>query len=456
MNLANEWINNDFTGHPRVLLLEDESLLAQGYQMALKEEGYGVDVASTGKSALDTMRTTGYDLLVADLRLPDMDGLDVIRQVRQECPGTRVIVITGYADISSAVEAFKTGATDYLAKPLTEEDFLMAVDAALQLDRAVPTGGTPRPDDIDATHLIGKQDIVKMLEIAGEKPAGQLPVIKNMYAPAEAVHIDQKGPRPCDMQPSGHSSDPLADPLFHQDKMMSLGRLTASVVHEINNPLSGILNYIRLMIKILGRGESLTADEMEKFTRFLNLVESEVSRCASIVSGLLAFSRKSEVCYGEVNIGELLEKCMMLSRHKLELNHLHIEMNLAENLPKVWGDFNQIQQCIINLIFNAIDAMDRGGTLKIESWHSGRDNRVSIRVADDGCGISEEDRKKIFDPFFTTKQEGKGLGLGLSTVSHIIGQHGGTIDVDSAPGKGTAFTITLPEADTKPSAAMRP
>ncbi len=456
MNLANEWINNDFTRHPRILLLEDESILAQGYQMALKEEGYGVDVASTGKSAIDTMRTTLYDLLIADLRLPDMDGLDVIRQVRQECPGTRVIVITGYADISSAVEAFKTGATDYLSKPLTEQDFLMAVDAALQLDRAVMPEGTPRPADIDASQLIRKQDVVRVLEITGKKPAVQPPVIKNMHDPAEMAHADPKDPLPCDRRPSADTAGAFADPLFHQDKMMSLGRLAASVVHEINNPLSGILNYIRLMIKILGRGEPLTADEMEKFTRFLNLVESEVSRCASIVSGLLAFSRKSEVSYGEVDIGELLEKCMMLSRHKLELNHLNVDMKPDANLPKAWGDFNQIQQCIINLIFNAIDAMERGGTLKIESWHSERDNRVAIRVADDGCGISEEDRQSIFEPFFTTKQEGRGLGLGLSTVSHIIRQHGGTIDVDSTPGKGTAFTITLPKADSKPSDALRP
>jgi two-component system NtrC family sensor kinase len=231
--------------------------------------------------------------------------------------------------------------------------------------------------------------------------------------------------------------------LLHQDKMITLGRLAASVVHEINNPLAGVLNYLRLMIKILGR-QALDQEHMEKFQRYLNLVESETSRCSRIVSNLLAFSRKSETEFKEIDLHQLLQKCMMLSQHKLDLQNIRVRINLDSRMPNVWGDFNQIQQCLINLIFNAIDAMPSGGTLSIVCSHDRSSDMAEIMVKDTGCGIAKEDLPHIFDPFYTTKMEGKGLGLGLATVQGIIERHKGTIQVDSETGRGTAFIIRLP------------
>jgi signal transduction histidine kinase len=231
--------------------------------------------------------------------------------------------------------------------------------------------------------------------------------------------------------------------LLHQDKLMSMGRLAASVVHEINNPLAGILNYVRLMIKIIKRGD-FDEGRFEKFQRYLDLTESEISRCSKIVSNLLAFSRKSELRFSEINVNELLERCIMLSRHKMELQDIAIDSRFAQDMPKIWGDFNQIQQCVINLIFNAIDAMPEGGTLTLSSESAPSRQTVEIRVIDTGCGISEENLSHIFDPFYTTKMEGRGLGLGLSTVHGIIERHKGAIHVDSKPGKGTAFRMEFP------------
>jgi signal transduction histidine kinase len=227
--------------------------------------------------------------------------------------------------------------------------------------------------------------------------------------------------------------------------MISLGRLAASVVHEINNPLAGILNYIRLMAKILKRG-SLEQEHIEKFQRYLNLIESETERCSKIVSNLLAFSRKSKLEFNEVNIYELLEKSIMLSQHKLTLQNIQIKTDLDSDLPEVWGDFNQIQQCVINLIFNAIDAMPEGGTLTIESSYQPGKGMVEIKIKDTGCGIAREDLAHIFDPFYTTKMEGEGLGLGLSTVYGILERHKGTIEAESALGMGSVFTIRLPRS----------
>ena len=232
--------------------------------------------------------------------------------------------------------------------------------------------------------------------------------------------------------------------LLQQHKMISLGRLAASVVHEINNPLAGILNYIRLMIKIVSRGSTLTPENLQKFQRYLDLVRSETGRCSRIVSNLLAFSRQSKLEFTEVNINELLEKSIMLSQHKMDLQNIQVKAELNERVPLVWGDFNQIQQCVINLIFNAIDAMSDGGTLSMKSALNARKGVVEIEIGDTGSGITKEDLPHIFDPFYSTKTEGTGLGLGLSTVYGIIDRHKGTITVDSEVGKGTVFTISLP------------
>ncbi len=451
MNFFNQIASANSAGHPEVLVMEDESLLAQGLQMVLREEGYGVDLAATGEDALDTMRRKGYDLLVADLQLPDMDGIEVIKRLKNENPDTGVIVITGYPSVSSALEAFKTGVFDYLAKPLTEDDFVAAVNKAIQEKK--PHSGDQK--------LLRQKDVMRVLRTTGDPPAvsGADNAIESLgedaanaglsrspaFSGTNGISPDQAAP-----QESGTTAQAFTDmpQLLHQDKMISMGRLAASVVHEINNPLSGILNYIRLMIKIMRRSASLTPEEAEKFQRYLILVEEEVDRCSSIVSNLLAFSRKSEMQYSGVNISELLEKCIMLSAHKLELEHITRNTRVDKDIPMAWGDFNQIQQCVINLIFNAIDAMDKGGTLTLAARYDNGADMVEIAIGDDGRGIPEEERRNIFEPFFTTKTDGRGLGLGLSTVHQIIEQHNGEIDVDSEPGKGTTFTIRLPAAQT--------
>jgi two-component system NtrC family sensor kinase len=230
---------------------------------------------------------------------------------------------------------------------------------------------------------------------------------------------------------------------LHQDKMISLGKLAASVVHELNNPLTGILNYVRLMTKILGR-DSLSTEQIQKFQRYLDLMGSEVSRCSDIVSNLLAFSRKPKLEFSEVNINDLLQRSILLSKYKLTLQNIRIKTDLYPKIPEVLGDFNQLQQCLLNLIFNAADAMPDGGNLTIGSYFLPNKGLVEIKVTDTGRGIAREDLSKIFDPFFSTKKEGKGLGLGLSVVHAIIDRHKGNINAESRPGKGTVFAITLP------------
>jgi len=233
--------------------------------------------------------------------------------------------------------------------------------------------------------------------------------------------------------------------ILHQDKMMSLGRLAASVVHEINNPLSGILNYARLMARVLQQGD-LTSERREKFQRYLGIVETETSRCSQIVSNLLSFSRRSPEAFAPVDVAELIHRCLILSRHKLDLSNIRLETAIQQSLPPVEGDFNQLQQGIINLIFNAIDAMPQGGTLTLEAQAGDQAPTVSIRVQDTGPGIPPEHLSSIFEPFFTTKSDGHGLGLGLSTVYGIVERHHGSIEACNTDAGGALFAITLPRS----------
>ena len=231
--------------------------------------------------------------------------------------------------------------------------------------------------------------------------------------------------------------------LLHQDKMMSLGRLAASVAHEINNPLSGILNYIRLMLRTFRKGP-LARDKQDQFAGYLELVETETDRCSKIVSSLLTFSRRSPVAFGPVSMAEIVDRSIVLARHRLELANVTLVTRMADDLPAIRGDANQLQQCLLNLIFNAVDAMPDGGTLTLAAASEENGASVVVRVTDTGQGIRETDMAHIFEPFYTTKQQGEGIGLGLSTTYGIVDRHGGTLTAASRPGRETTFEIRLP------------
>ncbi|MGB2690423.1 MAG: ATP-binding protein [Desulfobacterales bacterium] len=228
------------------------------------------------------------------------------------------------------------------------------------------------------------------------------------------------------------------------EKLASLGKLAATIAHEINNPLAGVLNYIRLIIKQLSRNR-FTHEKLEDISRYLKIMESETARCGEIVKDLLAFARRTKITMESNNIEDIINKTLNLISHELEMKELQLKKNIAPNLPKVKCDFKQIQQVLLNLMYNASEAMPSGGTLTITANRAnGAKALLEVTISDTGCGISEKDMENIFEPFFTTKEEGKGVGLGLSVVYGIIAKHNGTIAVESEPGKGSTFTIRLP------------
>jgi signal transduction histidine kinase len=237
--------------------------------------------------------------------------------------------------------------------------------------------------------------------------------------------------------------------LLHQDKMSSLGKLSASVVHEINNPIAGILNLIMLMQRIVSE-DNLGRNEIEQFQHYLSLMETETRRTSRIVSNLLAFSRQSKMEPKRLSLNRLIEQTVFLNSNLLKMDGVKVETRLDPDLPDLLGSEDQLQQVFMNLVSNASEAMGggQGGVLTIETRHLLGEDRLQINFTDTGRGIPEENYPKLFEPFFTTKKKGKGVGLGLSVAYGIIQEHGGSIYVKSKMGEGTIFQVKLPLKST--------
>jgi two-component system NtrC family sensor kinase len=218
------------------------------------------------------------------------------------------------------------------------------------------------------------------------------------------------------------------------EKLASVGRMAAGIAHEINNPLTGLLTL-----------EHLLKDEKglsKKGREYLDIMYNETTRMREIVMGLLNFARESSAEMTPLDINEVIQKWLTLLRSQKEFDDIAIEEKLAEGLPQVQGDANQLQQVLVNLSLNACEAMTDGGTLSISTREENK--KVLVSIADTGCGIKAEHLEMIFDPFFTTRPVGKGTGLGLSVSYGIIRQHDGIMKVKSQEGQGTTFTFTLP------------
>ena len=232
--------------------------------------------------------------------------------------------------------------------------------------------------------------------------------------------------------------------LQHSERLASLGQLSASVAHEINNPVSGVLNLSMLMQRML-KEDGIPPGRLEEFRKYLGLVTNETSRVGRIVSDLLAFSRRSKPQRAPADLNQIVRMTLSLAQHKLKLSNVTVELALSENLPSVFCDYSQIQQVVLNLVLNAAEATQAkgGGTVAITAnAHSAA--MVHLTVSDNGEGIRPENLARIFDPFFTTKSEGKGVGLGLAVSYGIVQAHGGDIEVKSVVGEGTTFIVSLP------------
>jgi two-component system, NtrC family, sensor kinase len=235
--------------------------------------------------------------------------------------------------------------------------------------------------------------------------------------------------------------------LVQSDRLVSLGQLSASVAHEINNPVSGVLNLAMLMQRML-KDDGVPPDRLPEFRKYLGQVVSETSRVGRIVSDLLAFSRRGKPQRAPADLNRIVRMTLSLVQHKLKLSNVAVETALRDDLPPVLCDASQIQQVALNLILNAAEATQNKTVDKqlgrVTITTDSADGEVHLNVTDNGEGIPPDNLARIFDPFFTTKSDGKGVGLGLAVSYGIIQAHGGDIEVKSVVGQGSTFAVSLP------------
>lgn len=237
-----------------------------------------------------------------------------------------------------------------------------------------------------------------------------------------------------------------AERMLHVEKMATIGKMAAVVAHEINNPLSGILTYSKLVKRWIERGVFEDDKKRHEMAENLDLVATESRRCGELVKNLLSFSRSNPINLEWILVNPIVERVVKLATHKMEDAGVQVHASLDQDLPVVRADAAQIEQVLLALTMNAIDAMPHGGNLWISTSITDH-SELRLQVRDDGMGIAAEILPRLFEPFLTTKDTGKGVGLGLAISHNIVERHNGRIEVDSVVGRGTTFNVYLPLSD---------
>ena len=308
--------------------------------------------------------------------------------------------------------------------------------------------GRPIQQLIEGTKAVSQMELDKPLNIAGsseelDELAHSFDVMRDRLRAARAEINQFTQSLESKVDDRTRQLKTAQKKLLQSDRMASLGQLSASVAHEINNPISGVLNLSMLMQRML-KDDGVPANRIEEFRKYLSQVTSETTRVGRIVSDLLAFSRRSKPQRAPADLNRIVKMTLSLVAHKMKLSNVAVETSLREDLPAAPCDQSQIQQVVLNLVMNAAEATQSKTDRRVSVSTAAGDGVVLLTVSDNGEGIPPENLAKIFDPFFTTKSDGKGVGLGLAVSFGIIEAHGGDIEVKSTVGEGTSFTVSLP------------
>jgi len=388
----------------KVLLVDDEQNVLRSLARLLRSEDYQVLTAASGEEGLEILSSTQVHLIISDQRMPGMSGTEFLQKTAEVCPDSVRIMLTGYSDIKTAEEAInKVGIFRFLTKPWNDEDLKVTIRQGLE------------------KWLM--RDYNRRLLLRIEEQNEELRELNS--------ELEQK------VEQRTRELKKAQQKLIQSEKMSSLGLLAGGVAHEINNPLAGIQALAQVLL--MENGDGPMAEDLKQ-------IEQAVFQCREIVGNLLSFARQSDDGRREqVFLPAITERTASLVEFELSKKGITLETVFDEDLPLLWANPGQIQQVLINLVINAAQAMEEQGKGRIAvRARAGEDDTVIIEVEDQGPGIPDHIRDKMFDPFFTTKPEGEGTGLGLSITYGIVADHGGAIEVESAPGQGALFRIILP------------
>ncbi|MFH1954071.1 MAG: response regulator [Pseudomonadota bacterium] len=377
----------------RLLIVDDEETFRRTIVKRLQKRGISIEEAGSGEECLSILEEKPMDVVVLDVKMPGMNGIEVLRHVKERYPKTEVILLTGHASTQDGVGGIKAGAFDYLSKP------------------------------IELEHLLGK------IKQAHEK----------------RVREEEK-------RREAEFRAKMEQQMIATERLASLGTLAAGVAHEINNPLAIIKESAGWMKLILNKEEMADIPRKGDFEMALGKIEKGVERAKRITHQLLGSVKQTDSVCSEVNLEELLGETADLIHKEAGNKNIEISHQIDPAVGSIWTDPYKLRQVLINLLTNAVHATGSGGriTIMIEPV----DERVAFIVRDTGQGIPKENLNKIFEPFFSTKPPGEGTGLGLFVTRSIVEKLGGKIEVESQLGKGTIFRVQLPryqKIDEKPA-----
>lgn len=403
-----------------ILIVDDLDTVRELLQRILEVEGFTSDVAASAEEALEMLEKKSYGLMIADICMAGMDGMQLLKISRERWPGMYVVMGTGIDERDTALQALEDGAVGYMLKPFERIEVLVNVNNALWL---------------------------RQLEIANLSCREQLE--------------EEVASRTADLIENHRK-------MIAQEKMASVGQLAAGVAHEVNNPTGYIASNLATLQKYLARLEKyLVAQQQlidtecsEEATAALtqlrrklkiDLIREDIGeivedslegteRIRRIVLGLKNFSRKEAEELQPVDINKVLEETLSLCWNELKYK-AEVERDFG-NLPQISGLPQKLSQVFLNLLVNAAQAIKERGKIGVQSRLVG--HQIEVEISDTGCGIPEESLNEIFEPFFTTKEAGVGTGLGLAILQDIVSQHQGEVKVRSLVGEGTTFTVCLP------------
>lgn len=410
---------NDTTKNIGDILVVDDTI--ENLKMLttlLEKAGHNVRPVNNGELALQAVSAALPDLILLDIRMPGLDGYEVCRRLKADTKteGIGIIFISAQSNLQDKLQAFQVGGVDYITKPFHLEEVRVRVETQLKLK------------------YFRKRDKEHIASLAREIEARKKveKELRTYQENLENLVIE----RTVELETALNQERSTRTQLIHADRLASMGRLSASVAHEIKNPMQSILG-------CLGLAEEAVEEGREP-DRYFVVARDAVHRITEILERMRDLNRPSDDARAERNINEILDDVIALTQKHFQEGGVEVVWEKDNHLPNIWMMPDQINQVFLNLALNARDAMPDGGKLQIETTHIQNPAGVQIDFIDSGCGIGAEDLERIFEPFFTTKDDGSGLGLAISFG--IVKRHNGCIKVESTEGKGSIFSVWLPNS----------
>jgi signal transduction histidine kinase len=372
----------------KILLVDDEEGIRKVLGISLADSGYQVLTAENGEEALTIFRAVRPEIVLTDIKMPGMDGIQLLQRIKAENPDTEVIMITGHGEMELAIRSLKYEATDFITKPINDE----------------------------------------VLEIALKRAHERISMRAQLREYTENLE---------------HLVREKTNKLLEAERLAAVGQTVADLAHAIKNIAGGLKGGIFVLEK------GMELDNRKYLSEGWEMVKGNVEKITNMALDLLNYSKEREPDYEWCDPGEPLRDVYRLMLSRARECGVTLQLEVTENLPQAFLDREGIHRCLLNLLSNAIDACldaqseGKPGEVLLRCGEAGG-GAVEYQVIDNGCGMDAEVREKIFQRFFSTKGS-KGTGLGLMITRKIIDEHGGGIEIESAQGKGTTFTIRLPQ-----------